>query len=238
MTKIFRGLSGLCAYQPVFSGKDGSVRAKSAGQSLLDENLQVHNSIITHCYVMVIVLSVQALGIKMETQNSIKTNKGIGILGSLADTKINERLLPANEAAANIINMGDNSEKMQKWRDRQATKAKQEYDEATRQFDISSQVLKKSFPGLVELLENSPAEQHDEILNKWKEENSESVVYLDNAIDTLQKDIIVLNNALLSYSNKLLAFEAGKIKANGASGASAGPAGSVDSNAKNGLFRN
>ena len=61
VTKIVRGLSGLCAYQPVFSGKDGSVRAKSAGQSLLDENLQVHNSIITHCFVMVIALSVQAL---------------------------------------------------------------------------------------------------------------------------------------------------------------------------------
>jgi len=28
VTKIFRGLFGLCAYQPVFSGKDGSGRAK------------------------------------------------------------------------------------------------------------------------------------------------------------------------------------------------------------------
>ena len=28
VTKIFRRLSGLCAYQPVFSGKDGSGRAK------------------------------------------------------------------------------------------------------------------------------------------------------------------------------------------------------------------
>ena len=167
----------------------------------------------------------------METQSSIKKNIGIGIFGSLADTQRNKRLLPAKEAAANIINIGDNSEQMQKWREKQAGKAKQEYDEATRQFDISSQVLKKSFPGLVELLENNPADQHDEILNRWKEENPDSVIYLDKAIDTLQKSITVLNDSLLSYSNKLLAFEAGKIKANGAS---AGPAGSAGDNAKNG----
>ncbi|MFZ4779518.1 MAG: hypothetical protein ACOYM3_29495 [Terrimicrobiaceae bacterium] len=61
MAKIFRGLAGLGAYQPVFCGKGGSGSPKRTFQSLLDENLQVHKTIITYCFVMIIVVSVQAL---------------------------------------------------------------------------------------------------------------------------------------------------------------------------------
>ena len=61
VAKIFRGLPGLGAYQPVSSGKGGSGSPKRTFQSLLDETLQVHKAIITYCFVMVIVLFVQTL---------------------------------------------------------------------------------------------------------------------------------------------------------------------------------
>ena len=61
VAKIFRGLPGLGAYQPVSSGKGGSGSPKRTFQSLLDEILQVHKAIITYCFVMIIVVSVQAL---------------------------------------------------------------------------------------------------------------------------------------------------------------------------------
>jgi hypothetical protein len=46
--KIVRGLPGLGAYQPVFCGKGGSGSPKRTFQSLLDENLQVHEDIIKY----------------------------------------------------------------------------------------------------------------------------------------------------------------------------------------------
>ena len=61
VAKIFRGLPGLGAYQPVFSGKGGSGSPKRTFQSLLDKNLKVHGVIIKYCFILIIVVSVQAL---------------------------------------------------------------------------------------------------------------------------------------------------------------------------------
>jgi hypothetical protein len=61
VAKIFLGLSGFDAYQPVFIGEDGSGESKSAIQSLVDENPQTQNDIVTHCFIMVMALFVQTL---------------------------------------------------------------------------------------------------------------------------------------------------------------------------------